>query len=143
MARIATIFVACQLLLASFNCSSGARQAVTQPAANPIDSLSTMSAMTPDLSLQFTVTEKPPLAFGYVYECTITEAQPTAFVQAKVLMSVLVGDKAIQARFKQAVAGDSLTATFMRYKEDVPNRVMAITGFVDENKTAWKLQDLK
>lgn len=102
-----------------------------------------MSAMTPDLSLQFTVTEKPPLAFGYVYECTITEAQPTAFVQAKVLMSVLVGDKAIQARFKQAVAGDSLTATFMRYKEDVPNRVMAITGFVDENKTAWKLQDLK
>jgi hypothetical protein len=99
--------------------------------------------MNEELQFRFTALAKPPVGFGYTYACTVQaddqqESSPKTFI-----MTVMVADRAVQQQLNEAPTGHVFQGTFTKDEEKVEYRMMPITGFVDQDYTAWKLLKLE
>lgn len=90
--------------------------------------------------IEFSFSPKPLVAFGYVFAGKMLKENEALPGQEDFLLTVVVKDKDILAQLK---AGNSFSGEFELFKSDIAGAMTAITSFVDNQKRAWKLKELK
>jgi hypothetical protein len=80
------------------------------------------------------------VGFAEVYECKVLEVLEGGLAEASVEVTVLPEDRELGALMARQ---DEVELTLARQNEDEPRGLAPISGFVDDNRTSWRITDAR
>ncbi len=98
-----------------------------------------MNELTIRLSASFAGT----VGYGHVFKCKVEEVVDGDFDESSVTITVLSNDKDLYEKISGHLSPDELIIEFKKRKENEPNSMMPITGFVDKKRTSWEILSIK
>lgn len=91
------------------------------------------------LSVSFSAT----IGYGNAYKSKVIEIIQGELQQKEIILTVLAEDKENAELINTHLAPSEMLIEFEEYKKNVPNSMMPITGFVDKDKTLWRVVSVK
>jgi hypothetical protein len=97
-----------------------------------------------DLIIKLTVIQpEMEVGFGYVYNCKINEIIKGSLPDTSLTITILANDKETNEKFMELYkTKNQIEIGFTKNKENEVYSMIPITGFVDKNKTSWKMESL-
>jgi hypothetical protein len=97
------------------------------------------------VELEFEVTLKETVAIGYAncFEGTVIKVHHGPLKDEKILFTVVAGDTAKYNAIKSGNENTVFTVYCMKYRDNEEYRTTYVTGFVDSNKTSWKIVEIQ
>lgn len=83
------------------------------------------------------------VGFGYVYNCKINEIIKGSLSDTTLTITILASDKEPNEKFIDLYkTKNQIEIGFAKNKENEVYSMIPISGFVDKNKTSWKIEYL-
>ena len=96
--------------------------------------------------LQYTISIKSKMGNGYgtIYTCKIIEPSQETTEDKEIRITILASDR-FDEKYQLFEDNETtrLNIEFEKHKENEPYGVMPINGFVDVNKTSWKITNVE
>lgn len=94
------------------------------------------------LRIKGTLTKKGAVGYGNTYMMKIDSVIQGSLEQNTISIVVLAGDE-MEYYFESHLSPNSVEISFIKHEEKVEYSMMPLTGFVDKNRTSWKIQQIK
>ena len=92
-----------------------------------------------DLVLEVTVEPRDSIGYAMVYACHVQRVVQGRCTARTLLLTIMAGDHALAEIFAAKQPSEVFEAGFRKERDREPYAVMPLTGFVDEQRTSWKL----
>lgn len=93
------------------------------------------------LKLKLQPNEYSGVGYGEVYSCKVLDVLEGDFTSDYLSLTILAGDT-LNSNILASSKGN-LLITFKKNKENVPYRIMPISGMVDAQKTSWLITKIE
>lgn len=95
------------------------------------------------LTIKLSVSFSATIGYGNAYKSTVIKVQDGELNQDEIVLTVLAEDNENSEFISEHLAPKEIVAVFIKLQENVPYSMMPITGFVDKDKTSWKVISMK
>ncbi len=93
------------------------------------------------IRLEGSLTEAESISYGTTFIFQVKKVLQGNLTEKTIRIVVMVGDEH-EHFFQNSTSQGGIEITFEKNEENVPYRLMPISGFVDQNMTAWKLKKI-
>ena len=101
-----------------------------------------MQNMENKLRIKGKLSKNGAVGYGNTYMMDIDSVLDGVLEQDTIYIVVLSGDE-IEDYFESHLSPNSVEILFTKHEENVEYSMMPLTGFVDKNRTSWKIQQIK
>lgn len=95
------------------------------------------------LILKLSVSYSATIGYGNAYKSKVIEVREGDLDQDEIILTVLTEDKESSDFVSEHLSPNEIVAAFTKLKGNVPYSMMPITGFVDKDKTSWKVLSME
>lgn len=95
-----------------------------------------------ELEFEVTIKESIPIGYAYCFAGTVLKVNRGPLKDERVLFTIVAGDTARYNAMKSGNDNTVFTVYCMKYRENEKYRTTYVTGFVDSEKTSWKIVEI-
>lgn len=92
-----------------------------------------------DVVLRISPEPKGLIGYGMVYLCEVRQVLKGSLAAKEIRMTILASDLKNSEFFSAHGSPAVVEVGFKKEQENVPYQLMPLSGFVDDNKTSWRV----